>query len=265
MRHALESHIYVKCANINVVMPDKNAIAQSNKGLQVSAAQVREALRVEGFKELKRVDNADLVQALKMVLRRYRRNVNRLRSENIELRKRVLYDNLTKAGSRAKYEDESLRAVASFIRNPKIGITFIIIDLNKFKAINDFRGHKAGDSALRTLSTVLEDQSRNDEAIYRVGGDEFVVIQNGTNGAVPYLKRVRNKLEELHKKDGNSVRITISAGHCSTDEITASDFPVEKTRDGAKKQESAIRDFLFNRADERMYEEKGVPRKDRSS
>ena len=246
-------------------MSDKRIIAQRAEGMRLSAAQVREALRIENLKGLQRIDNTELADALKMVIRKYRRRVNNLTAKNKELKKRVLYDNLTGVGSRTKYEDESMRAVGSYIRNPKSGKTFIVIDLNKFKAINDFRGHNAGDAALKTLSKVLEDQGRSDEVVYRVGGDEFVVIQDGTSGAVPYLDRVRKKLEELHKEDTGAIRITISAGHCSTDEIRVSDFPAEKTREGIKKQEAAIRDFLFNQADSRMYEEKGVPRKSRPS
>ena len=245
-------------------MPDKRTIVQKAEGMQVSAAQVREALRIENLKGLQRITNTDLAAAFKMVLRKYRRRVNHLRAENRKLRERVLYDDLTGAGSRAKYEDESMRDIGSYIRNPKSGKTFIVIDLNNFKAINDFCGHNAGDAALKTLSKVLEEQSRRDEAVYRVGGDEFVVIQDGTSGAVPYLDMVRKKLEELHK-DSNAIRITISAGHCGTDEIITSDFPTEKTREGVKKQETAIRDFLFNQADSRMYEEKGVPRESRPS
>ncbi len=55
-----------------------------------------------------------------------------------------------------------------------------ILDLDRFKQLNDFQGHDAGDRALRLLGDVLRDTTRQSDSIARLGGDEFAVVMPNT-------------------------------------------------------------------------------------
>ncbi len=55
------------------------------------------------------------------------------------------------------------------------------IDLNDFKILNDTLGHDAGDVMLKETATLLKNSIRSDDSVYRVGGDEFVVLLNNIN------------------------------------------------------------------------------------
>lgn len=91
---------------------------------------------------------------------------------------------------RALVEVDALTGLASRRALPGImrsvhadGAGLLFVDLRGFKAINDSRGHQAGDDALRQFAAVLRHGFRPDDAAVRYGGDEFLVVARGLNRA----------------------------------------------------------------------------------
>ncbi len=73
-------------------------------------------------------------------------------------------------------------------------MSFILCDLDHFKAINDTRGHDAGDQVLRAVSAALRLELRDSDAIARWGGEEFLVVLPGTD--VHHAKRLAERLRQ---------------------------------------------------------------------
>ena len=97
-----------------------------------------------------------------------------LRDEQIEeLTKRIGKDPLTGLGNRYAL-GEKFRELARF--SPDSLVTLILIDVNKFKSINDTYGHTAGDAVLVRIATILKEEARPSDTIYRYGGDEIVIV-----------------------------------------------------------------------------------------
>lgn len=89
------------------------------------------------------------------------------------------------------------------------------IDLDYFKAVNDTLGHAAGDFVLRQVARMLREETRREDTVARVGGDEFVVVYPGlTDPAV--LTRIANRIVERLSVpldyDGQVCRISASIG-----------------------------------------------------
>jgi diguanylate cyclase (GGDEF)-like protein len=84
-------------------------------------------------------------------------------------------DALTGAGNRRRLE-EDLRAVRAHIDRSNFVYGLAEIDLDRFKAINDFEGHAAGDDVLCRVVHGIQKTIRANDAVYRLGGDEFLVI-----------------------------------------------------------------------------------------
>jgi len=93
----------------------------------------------------------------------------------------------------------------------------LIIDVDHFKQINDVYGHDVGDGVIKHLSNLLKSNLRNDEQVYRIGGEEFAVIIEGKEqqgNAEHCAERLRQLIEKSKyiTKDQQAIRYTISVG-----------------------------------------------------
>jgi diguanylate cyclase (GGDEF)-like protein len=105
--------------------------------------------------------------------------------------------------------------------------SFLMIDFDHFKKVNDEYGHAAGDQALRQMADIIREVIRTSDIPYRFGGEEFVVFLPNTNanGALHLGEVIRKKLEEtvIQVVDNNGVTIplkkTVSIGCVSTEQL----------------------------------------------
>jgi diguanylate cyclase (GGDEF)-like protein len=127
---------------------------------------------------------------------------------------RALRDPLTGLPNRALLEDRIGQALSRAQRTTE-AFALIVIDLDNFKDVNDFRGHRAGDAVLRSLARRLEGVVRASDTVARVGGDEFVVLSLATSTdeqASVLAGRVRHVLRNPFQVDGATVEIDGSVG-----------------------------------------------------
>ena len=90
-----------------------------------------------------------------------------------------------------------------------------LFDIDRFKEVNDTHGHIAGDRVLVELADQLRSNSRASDVPLRYGGDEFLVLLVGMDGAAgaETAERLRNRVEAAQiESDGAQIRVTISAG-----------------------------------------------------
>ncbi len=96
-----------------------------------------------------------------------------------------------------------------------LGFGVMHIDLDYFKAVNDTLGHAAGDHVLLQVAHVLREETRRDDVVARVGGDEFVVLLANCNDLdiVSHVaERIISRLEEPMHFEGKPCRISASIG-----------------------------------------------------
>jgi diguanylate cyclase (GGDEF)-like protein len=93
-----------------------------------------------------------------------------------ELRERAASDPLTGLGHHATFHEALAAARAS---DTKVAV--LLIDVDGFKAINDSKGHQAGDRVLREISAVLTGALRRGDELFRIGGDEFAALISVTS------------------------------------------------------------------------------------
>lgn len=124
----------------------------------------------------------------------------------------------------------------------RYGITFsiILIDLDKFKNINDTYGHQAGDLVLQFFASLIIGNLRKLDNLYRFGGDEFIVLLPQTN--IKGAGRISSKLMELLNKShcreiGQSISVSMGvaaygSSHCNNYEklIGAADLALYKAK-----------------------------------
>lgn len=151
----------------------------------------------------------------------------------------ALQDPLTGVGNRVALETTLNREIGLAQRHQQ-DLSLLIIDIDHFKLVNDNYGHSAGDCVLKDIATQLNLCCRDTDAIYRFGGEEFVVILNKTDlaGAVIIAERLRECIEDSSTTHGDkAINVTTSVG-------------VARLR----KEDSM--DSLFERADQALYKAK---------
>jgi diguanylate cyclase (GGDEF)-like protein len=133
------------------------------------------------------------------------------------------------------------REISEQARLTQRPVSLLMCDIDTFKAINDTYGHDRGDAVLRDVAYQMRKQLRSFELIYRLGGEEFLVLLPGVGGdrAKEIAERLRVAVQEM---DSSGVPITISVGVSA-----ASGDAVEF-------------DLLFKAADMALYEAKRAGR-----
>jgi diguanylate cyclase (GGDEF)-like protein len=131
-----------------------------------------------------------------------------------QIQQQALTDSLTGCYNRRSFElqlDRDLQ-MAKRLNHP---LSLVMLDLDRFKQLNDSLGHHAGDAALRKLAGCFKQELRGDDSAARFGGDEFALIlpQSGPEGALLVAERLRARIEQI--EISKSSRLTASIGIAS--------------------------------------------------
>lgn len=100
--------------------------------------------------------------------------------QELVARHAALHDALTGLANRSLFNDRLEHGLAQAKR---LGLTLAVmfLDLDGFKAVNDQQGHDVGDALLQTVADRLKENTRDDDTVSRVGGDEFLYLVMGDN------------------------------------------------------------------------------------
>jgi diguanylate cyclase (GGDEF)-like protein len=169
----------------------------------------------------------------------------RARADSMErLRRLALHDTLTGLPNRANFNDR-LDLEISLACESRGKLVLVGIDLNRFKEINDLRGHNAGDEVLRVLGRRIKSLLSADDREFaaRTGGDEFSAIyrMDDTHGISDFLARLEVALFKPVQFEGTEIIPGASFG--------AAIFP----------DDAADKESLINNADLAMYRAKADP------
>jgi len=119
----------------------------------------------------------------------------KLRATNRYLYKISSNDHLTRIANRRFFEDSVNKIIA---KKSKENVGIIVIDVDKFKFINDEYGHEAGDLALKHIAAIMKESTRGQDIPARLGGDEFVVYINDCTDQVlvKIAENLRKKVQD---------------------------------------------------------------------
>lgn len=161
-----------------------------------------------------------------------------LRTQTRRLEEMAATDSLTGVFNRRKFDDLTRDEIERAFRYER-AFSIVLLDVDHVKAVNDERGHQAGDAVLVELAALVCATVRSVDAVARWGGEEFVLLlpEVGLTGATRAAQRVRDAIHEAGFGGG----------------VTAS-FGVAAYRAG----ETA--DELFGRVDEALYRAKEAGR-----
>ncbi len=181
--------------------------------LRIKAVQARnrelESHVLERTKELEESQNQ-----LNQVNNELQAKLEAITALEKEVRELAIHDALTGLFNR-HYLSERLKAEYSRAERTKKPISFLLMDIDHFKKINDAYGHQAGDHALKMLAQSLLSHIRQSDIACRYGGEEFMVILPDTDAAAAEKKAevFRKSVHDLKIEfEGQVFSITLSIG-----------------------------------------------------
>ena len=184
-----------------------------------------------------------------------------LRRSNEESYRLAATDSLTGLYNR-RYADVYLEDVFSRSGGSECGFTVMLIDIDRFKAVNDRFGHAAGDMVLREVAARIRDNLRAVDLVSRHGGEEFLVVLPDIERAEAALAadRIRATIggQPVSLSDGTDINVTISIGVAVASETWAA-----STRSGpfgAEPSTSGVIEELLSQADQALYRAKSAGR-----
>jgi diguanylate cyclase (GGDEF)-like protein len=169
-----------------------------------------------------------------------------LKSYQEELKLLASIDPMTKLYNR-RYFNEVATNILNGKKEKIFELSLIILDIDKFKNINDTYGHIIGDEVIIFIADILRKNQRKSDVICRYGGEEFVVLLPDTSleNAVLVAEKIRKCIEESPVSVGGeeSFKVTASIGVSNIDIVNEPNI------------EPAL-----NRADQALYEAKNSGR-----
>ncbi len=131
-----------------------------------------------------------------------------------ELKKLAMTDPLTKLANRNQYNNKLSEAAATSLRYQQ-PFALMLLDLDKFKPVNDRYGHQVGDLLLQHVANTLLASCRETDTVARLGGDEFAIILPSSNHPLdtgPLSQRILKEISKPIVIEEHSIQIGISIG-----------------------------------------------------
>lgn len=215
----------------------KEGVSQSLENMRIGIAEFVE-------KDTARFSQAEARNAeLQARVAKIEDESTELREQLERNREKLMHDALTGARSRVAYDEVLFQEINRFKRYGD-AFSLAVLDIDFFKRVNDGFGHTAGDKALVLVAGVIAEGIRESDFLFRIGGEEFVLLLPKTDlaSALPLVERVRSAVgeSEFHY-ESKPVPLTISAG-----------LTVINAEDTAE--------TLFARADDALYRAKKAGR-----
>jgi two-component system cell cycle response regulator len=167
-------------------------------------------------------------------LLRNKRLLERVEAQQAELRSMALTDQLTQVHNR-HFLVEAAQLAVSEARRHGHPVSLLVVDIDRFKSINDTHGHGVGDNVLSQVAALLKRSSRGEDVVARFGGEEFVLLLPHCN-----LEDATRKAESLRQAvellEPSGIHVSVSIGVAGQVGAAVHSF-----------------DDLFTRADRALY------------
>lgn len=164
----------------------------------------------------------------------------------LKIKELAITDGLTGLYNYRYFHERLSEALARSDRFPE-SVSLVLVDVDKFKQLNDTHGHQAGDMVLKSLARAISEELRRIDILARYGGDEFAIILPHTSekGAKKVAEKIRQKVENISLRfKGQEMRVTLTIGISTYVENSS----------------SSTKDSIIEKADRALYEAKRLGR-----
>ncbi len=230
----------IEGSNINNIIVPEELIEEGEKATQQVVREeiyINETIRESKSGEMINVSIVayPIIQGDEVIgIYAFYKDISDRKKEEDRIKYLSFHDQLTGLYNRRYFENEMDKLNDS----RKYPISIIVADLNYLKEINDNYGHATGDRYIKLSATVLDDATRHEDIVARIGGDEFAVLLPETNfeSAKLIVERINSRLDDLNKTIDPEIMLALGSA------------TAENSHDSLE--------LIFKKADNRMYRNK---------
>lgn len=143
-------------------------------------------------------------------------DISERKSFEEQLATQAYYDSLTGLPNRSLFMDRLSRAIARNERAPKTeAFALLILDLDRFKRVNDSLGHQAGDTLLAEIGSRLQRCVRSMDTVARLGGDEFAILLENLSSereTLQVIERIQQTMQHPCRIENRQIHTSTSIG-----------------------------------------------------
>lgn len=145
-------------------------------------------------------------------------SMNEITKQHDLIKEKAITDPLTRLYNRSILQFTLEQALKVFNRTG-ISKTLIMLDVDHFKKVNDELGHDVGDSVLKTLGNLLQDFFRDTDTVFRIGGEEFLVVVYNIDEtkSLDLAEKLRLKIERTPLVPDHTVTVSIGVAKVESD------------------------------------------------
>jgi len=143
-----------------------------------------------------------------------------------QIERQAYLDELTQLQNRKSYNEKITELLLQF-KNYDVPFSILLFDIDHFKSVNDQYGHDRGDEVLKRLGQLVRTTVRSSDHIFRIGGEEFVILQPHTQlkGSLISAENLRKRVEkELWIDEGKNITVSIGATEVQSEDGVESIF-----------------------------------------
>lgn len=198
-----------------------NSVLGQQVGAQAQSPEVKQALAQSQAVEEKVQDASD---KLALVTHALEGEINERKAIDAELvlvtqqeelaRYAAMHDPLTGLPNRTLFHDRLEHGLAQ-ARRHDLALAVMFLDLDGFKQVNDTHGHDAGDAVLQTIAARLKENTRDDDTVSRLGGDEFLYLLMGATDeqtVANLAQKIVNRVQLPCQLDTGGISVFLSIG-----------------------------------------------------
>lgn len=150
------------------------------------------------------------------IILKFRTLSSQLKKTNLQLAEMAIVDQMTQVKNRNGMQ-QLLPGLLNLANRDSVESSFLMLDIDHFKSVNDCYGHLAGDEALKRFAEILTRHRRKEDLVARVGGEEFVMMLMGADlvSAQKIAEQILDEVRELKvvsPTDGRIFSMTTSIG-----------------------------------------------------
>lgn len=192
------------------IAPTLSALEREKKGQSVYAFVNRYRCKNGGYRWLEWFAEPEPDGTIYAVAR----DITERKANEEKIRSLAMTDPLTGLANRMQFDQRLSQSLKLAAREQKT-LAFMMVDLDRFKAVNDCYGHQAGDAVLKNAAAIFTRLTRQSDAVSRLGGDEFAILLVHPNDIKDTLEKAQKVIAEMSKPQtilGQKIQVGASIG-----------------------------------------------------